>query len=441
VKTKAAPAVDGKGSALAGRAQWVARGVGCYHPIVIESAENARLRGVDGREYIDFAGGIGVVNVGHRHPKVVEAVKRQADRVLHACFQVTSYPEYIEVCRRLCEAAPGNFAKKAVLFSTGAEALENAVKIARGFTKRRGVVCFDGAFHGRTYMAMRMTGKYKPYRPDIGPFPGDVHRIPFPYAYRPPKGVAPKDLTAYCLERLEQLFQTDAAPEEIACVVVEPVQGEGGFVVPPADFLPALKQVCERHGILFVADEVQSGFGRTAKMFAIEHSGVVPDLMTVAKSLAAGMPLSGVVGRADVMDALGPGGLGGTYAGNPLACAAALAVFDIFEKERILAKAEKVGETLRKSFDRLAERSPFVGESRGLGAMRAIELVEDKKTKAPLAEAKMKQILTACAEKGLLVIKAGGFGNVIRCLVPLTVPEADLARGLEILEESVLALK
>lgn len=424
-----------------GRERWVARGVGSYHGIVVDSAENSTLTAADGKKYVDFAGGIGVLNVGHRHPKVVAAIKRQADRLLHTCFQVVYYPEYIEVCRRLSEAAPGDFQKKAVLFNSGAEALENAVKIARAFTGRRGVVCFDGAFHGRTFMALRMTGKHKPYRPRIGPFPGDVYHVPFPYPYRPPAGVAPKDLSAHCLDRLEQLFQSVVAAEEVACIVVEPVQGEGGFIVPPADFLPALRSLCDRHGILLVADEVQSGFGRTGKMFAVEHFGVVPDLMTVAKSLAAGLPLSGVVGRAEAMDALEPGGLGGTYAGNPLACAAALAVFDIFKEEKLLARAVKVGETIRKAFDRLAERSPFGGESRGLGAMRALELVADKKTKAPLPEARMKDILRGCAEKGLIAIKAGGHGNVLRCLVPLTVPEPELARGLEILESVVLAQK
>lgn len=420
---------------LADRERYIPRGLAHYHPVLVESASGSTLRDVDGREYLDFAGGIGVLNAGHCHPAIVKAVQEQAAKLLHSAVQVAPPRVYVEVCRKLVEAAPGRFAKKAVLFNTGAEAVENAVKLARAFTRRPGVISFEGSFHGRSYMAMRMNGKHRPLRSRVGPFPGDVYHVPYPNPYRPPAGVAAKDLTRYCLGRLEDLLSTTTAPDEVACLVVEPVQGEGGFIVPPKDFLPALRAFCDRHGILLVVDEVQSGFGRTGKLFACEHSGIAGDLLLTAKSIAAGLPLSGVVGRADVMDSLDPGGLGGTYTGNPLACAAALAVFGLFETEDLLGQARRLAEIIKASFDKLARRSPLVGESRGLGAMRALELVSDKRTRAPLPEAEMKRILERCREKGLLIIKAGGHGNVLRCLVPLTVADDDLRRGLAIIEE------
>ncbi|MBI3296967.1 MAG: aspartate aminotransferase family protein [Elusimicrobia bacterium] len=428
-------------SPLADRERYIPRGLAHYHPVVVESASGATLRGVDGREYLDFAGGIGVLNAGHCHPKVVKAVQEQAAKLIHSAVQVAPPRVYVEVCRKLVEAAPGAFAKKAVLLNTGAEAVETAVKLARAFTRRPGIVSFEGSFHGRTYMAMRLNGKHKPLRTRVGPFPGDVYHVPFPNPYRPPAGVAAKDLTRYCMGRLEDLLTTTTAPEEVAAVIIEPVQGEGGFIVPPKDFLPALRAFCDRHGILLIIDEVQAGFGRTGTLFACEQAGVAGDLLLAAKSIAAGLPLSAIVGRADVMDSLEPGGLGGTYTGNPLACAAALAVFGLVETEDLLGKAKRVGEAIKRSFDKLAKASPIVGESRGLGAMRAIELVTDKRTKAPLPEADMKRILELCREKGLLVIKAGGHGNVLRCLVPLTVGDAHLARGLKIIADVVLGLK
>ncbi|MBI4387171.1 MAG: 4-aminobutyrate--2-oxoglutarate transaminase [Elusimicrobia bacterium] len=422
-------------SKLAGeRESWVPRGVSSYHSFTAESGSNALVKDVDGRSYIDFAGGIGALNVGHCHPRVVEAVRRQAQQLLHMAFPVAGYCAYAKVCRRLCEAAPGSFPKKAALFNSGAEAVENAVKVARSHTRRPGIVSFDMSFHGRTYLAVGLTGKHKPYRQKFGPFPGELYRIPYPYAYRPPDGVRAEDLTRYCLGRLENLFSTSIGPDQIAAIIIEPVLGEGGFVVPPADFIPSLRRVCDKHGILLIADEVQTGFGRTGKMFAIEHSGAAPDVLVVAKSLAAGLPLSGIVGRAEVLDSVEAGGLGGTYGGNPVACAAAMAVFDILEEERLIERASRIGKKIERRFDALVRSCPTVGESRGLGAMRALELVEDRKTKEPLPESDMKAILSDCAREGLLIIRAGQHGNVLRCLVPLTIPFDQLERGLDILE-------
>lgn len=417
------------------RERFIPKGLFQYHSICIETASNALVQDVDGNSYIDFAAGIGALNVGHCHPDVVEAVRRQAGQMLHTSIHVAAYPSYIKVCEKLVEAAPGIFPKKAILFNSGAEAVENAVKIARVATGRQGIVGFDLAFHGRTYLAVSLTGKHKPYRQKFGPFPGELYRVPYPYPYRPPEGVRPADLTRHCISRIESLFSASTSPDNVAAVVIEPVLGEGGLVAPPPDFLPALRRLCDRYGILLIADEVQSGFGRTGKMFAMEHSGVVPDLMTVAKSLAAGLPLSGVVGRAELMDAIEPGGLGGTYGGNPLACAAAMAVFDIFEKEDLLSRAVKLGRLVAGRLEALQRSVRVVGDARGLGAMRAIELVRDRRSQEPLSEEDMKRILAQSAERGLLLIKAGQFNNVLRILPPLTIPLPELERGLDILEE------
>lgn len=416
------------------RGSLLPRGVFGYHPVVVDGGLNARLSGVDGKSYIDFAGGIGAMNVGHSHPSVVAAVQRQASQLQHVSIHVASYPGYLKVCEHLIETAPGNFAKKALLLNSGAEAVENAVKLARAYTGRPGVISFEWGFHGRTYLAVTLTGKERPYRQKYGPFPGGIYHSVYPYIYRPPKGVAPAELTSHCLDRLEKLLQSTVAAEQVAAIIIEPVLGEGGFLVPPADFIPALRRLCDKHGILLIADEVQTGFGRTGTLFAMEQSGVVPDLTITAKSLAAGFPLSAVVGRADVMDSVEPGGVGGTYGGNPVSCAAAMAVFDIFARERLLERSKKVGRIIQKRFDAMARRLAVVGDSRGLGAMRALELVSNKKTKEPLGEAAMKNILSECASRGLLVIKAGAYGNVIRNLVPLTVPFSDLDQGLDILE-------
>ncbi len=431
-----------KSAALwAERSKLVSTGTAAYTSVVVERAQNSTLWDVDGKSYIDFAGGIGTINVGHCHPKVVSALREQAGKLLHTSFHVTAYPGYMEVCRKLIEAIPGTGAKKALLLNSGSEAIENAVKFARAYTKRRGVIAFDNAFHGRTLLCLTLDGKYKPLKQGLGPFPAEIYHARFPNPYRPPVGVPPERLTEYALDELNKLFVGEIAPEDVAAIVIEPVQGEGGFVAPSAGFLKGLRQVCDKHGIVLIIDEVQCGFGRTGKMFAMEHDGIAPDLVVVGKSLAAGMPLSGVVGKAEIMDSVATGAVGGTYGGNPMSCAAALAVFDIFKDENLVARAVKIGATVKARFDLWQEKLPIVGDSRGLGAMRAIELVADKKTKAPLAAAKVKDILHACEDGGLVAIKAGPQDNVIRTLMPLTIPDAELKKGLDILEAALKAAK
>jgi 4-aminobutyrate aminotransferase/(S)-3-amino-2-methylpropionate transaminase len=388
--------------------------------LTVERAEGAFVWSADGRAYLDFVGGIGVLNLGHRHPRIVAAVRDQLDRFTHLCFQVTPYEGYVRLAERLNALAPGDFAKKTLLVTTGAEAVENAVKIARAATGRPGIVTFDRGYHGRTYLALAMTGKTTPYKQHFGPFPGDVYRAPYPYELR-------GWTSERALAALESLFETGIAADQVAAIVIEPVLGEGGFVPAPARFLAALRAICDRHGIVLVADEIQSGFGRTGTMFAIEQAGVAPDLITVAKSLAGGLPLAGVIGRATLMDAPLPGGLGGTYAGNPLACAAALATLDVFEDDDILAKARRIGERIRVALDTMrAEYPTQIVDARGLGAMRALEFAD---------AADAQHVVEAARERGLLLLKAGS-GNVIRLLVPLIIDEADLERGLAILAES-----
>jgi len=434
--TKATEAQARRGAALwAERETWVSRGSAAYTRLVIDRARNATLWDVDGKAYVDFAGGIGTLNVGHCHPKVVEAVRAQAGRLTHTSLHVAAYEGYMQVCRRLAELVPGPGTKKAILFNSGSEAIENAVKLARSFTRRRAVVAFDNGFHGRTLLCLTLDGRYKPLRQGFGPPPAEVYHSRFPYPYRPPRGLDPNELTAYCLEELDRLFLTETAPEDVAAIVVEPVQGEGGFIVPTPGFLSGLRRVCDRHGIILVVDEVQSGFGRTGKMWAMEHEEIAADLVTVGKSLGAGLPISGVVGRADILDSAAPGAIGGTYGGNPLACAAALAVFEIFEQEHLVEAGARIGEAVRARFDALRDRLGIVGDSRGLGAMRALELVEDKATRKPLPAATARAILDDCVERGLVVIKAGIHDNVIRTLMPLTIPDADLEKGLGILEQ------
>jgi 4-aminobutyrate aminotransferase/(S)-3-amino-2-methylpropionate transaminase len=389
----------------------------------------------DGKEYIDFAGGIGAINVGHCHPKVVAALREQAGKLLHTSMHVAAYEKYMQVCAELIAVTPGDWRKKAILFNSGSEATENAVKFARAYTKRKAVISFDNSFHGRTLLCLALDGKYKPLRQGLGPVPAEIYHARFPYAYRAPRGVKAEELTEHCLEELEKFFLIEVSADDVAAIIIEPVQGEGGFVVPTPGFLKALRALCDKHGIVLIADEVQSGFGRTGKMFAVEHDGVAPDLMTVGKSLCAGMPLSGVVGKAEILDAAATGAIGGTYGGNPMSCAAALAVFEIFREEKLTVAGARIGEVVKKRFDSFQSRFAFVGDSRGLGAMRAIELVSDKKTKAPLPAARVKEILHDCVDRGLVVIKAGVHDNVIRTLMPLTIPDADLNKGLDILEE------
>lgn len=409
------------------RQRHVPRGVASAHPIFAARAEGVKVWDVDGNEYIDFAGGIGVVNVGHNHPRVVQAVQAQTERLIHTCFQVAMYEPYVRLAERLGALAPGEFPKKAIFLTTGAEAVENAIKIARAYTKRPAVIAFTGGFHGRTLLGMTLTGKTKPYRQNFGPFVPEIYHAPYPYEYRGWD-------TERALRALRELFETQVSPERVAAVIIEPVLGEGGFVPAPFEFLRELRRITEEHGILLIADEVQTGFGRTGRMFAIEHSGIIPDLITVAKSLAGGLPLSGVIGRAEVMDAPEPGGLGGTYAGNPLACAASLAVLEIFEEGGLLERARSLGEELMEGFRALQGRFPQVGDVRGLGAMVAMELVEDRETRTPAPEL-TDQVIAAAREKGLLLVKAGLYGNVIRVLVPLTVTDEELNYAFDVLEK------
>ncbi len=399
------------------------------HPIVVDHAEGSRLWSVGGREFIDFAGGIGVLNVGHGHPEVLRAAHRQLDRLIHTSFQVAGYEPYLQVVERLASLAPGPRPKKAVLLNSGAEAVENAVKIARAHTGRPAVVAFTGAFHGRTLMTMSMTGTDRPYKEGFGPFVGEVHRAPFPYEYR--GWTAERSLNA-----LETLFREELSPETVAAVVIEPVLGEGGFVPAPRDFLVGLRQLCDRHRIVLVADEVQSGMGRTARTFAIEHSGVEPDLITVAKSLAGGLPLSAVVGRADIMDAPGPGSLGGTFGGNPVACAAAVAVLDLMAEGGLLERARVLGSILEERMADWKRHYRAVGDVRCLGAMAGLELVHDRATKEPAGDL-AQRVVEGCRDAGLLLLRAGPDHNVLRTLMPLNIEEEVLMRGLDVMEHQL----
>jgi 4-aminobutyrate aminotransferase len=406
------------------KAAAVPAGVGS-RGIYVAKAENSELWDVDGRRYIDFAAGIAVLNTGHRHPRVMEAVAQQALAFAHTCFHVAPYESYVRLAERLNALAPGDFAKKTLFLNSGAEAVENAIKIARYHTKRSAVIAFSGGFHGRTLMTMALTGKVMPYKRGFGPFPAEVYHAEFPQPYR---GIT----TEQALEDLDRLFHGDVDPKSVAAIIIEPVQGEGGFNVAPCDFLQALRRLCDEHGIVMIADEVQGGIARTGKMFSIEHSGVVPDLITVAKGLGGGFPLSGVTGRATIMDAAHTGGLGGTYGGNPISIAAAHAVLDVIEAEGLCSRAVAVGDKMRTRLQALAKQLPCIGDVRGLGAMVAFELVKDLKTKEPDAELTA-AVLTHAEARGLILLSCGTAANVVRLLAPLTIPDAVLAEGLDLL--------
>jgi 4-aminobutyrate aminotransferase len=412
---------------LADRARFVSGGVSTPKLVVVH-ADGARVTGADGRELIDFAGGIGCQNTGHRFAPVVEAIKAQADEYLHQCFMVGVYEPYVEVCRRLAELSPCTGTdQKSILVNSGAEAIENAVKIARVATGRPAVVVFDNAFHGRTLMTMTMTAKVKPYKAGFGPFAPEVYRAPVPYPYH---GVSSDDAIA----GLERLFKVEVDPATVACAVLEPVQGEGGFIPMPPDFPARLHELLRKHGILYVDDEVQSGIGRTGKMWAIEHyDGVEPDLLVSGKSLGGGLPLAGVTGRAELMDAVPPGGLGGTFGGNPISCAAAVAVLDEVRKPEFLSEATHLGTALRVHLDKLAAKHAEIGDVRGLGPMVAFELADRSPDGA-------QAVVAAAFERGLLLLACGIYGNVIRLLPPLTISDHDLEHGLRLLEESVAAV-
>jgi 4-aminobutyrate aminotransferase / (S)-3-amino-2-methylpropionate transaminase / 5-aminovalerate transaminase len=422
---------------MARRQEFVARGVASTMNVFAAKADGAIIEDVDGNQYIDFAGGIGAMNIGHSRPEVTKAIAEQAANFTHTCFSVMMYEPYIALAERLVKLTPGAFPKKAIFFNSGAEAVENAVKIARWATGRPAIIVFDNAYHGRTLMTMTMTSKVKPYKYRFGPFAPEVYRAPFPYPYR--MNMTAEESIDFCIQELERMFVGEVAPDQVAAIIVEPVQGEGGFMVAPPGFLRALKEVCEEHHILFVADEIQSGFCRTGRMFAVEHDEVEPDLMIIAKSMGAGMPISGVVGRAEIMDAPPPGTLGGTYSGNPVACAASLAVLDLFEKEDYAARSREIGHIITKRFLSMQEQYPMIGDVRGLGGMAAMELVKDRLTKEPDSHA-ASDVLTAAHHRGLVLIKAGMYDNVLRILVPLCVTDEQLHKGLDIFEAALEAV-
>ena len=431
VATTSSTSIQSNADLIARREAAVARGVASAAPVFASYAENAELWDVEGNRYVDFAGGIAVLNTGHRHPKVIAAAKAQEDHYTHTSFQVVPYEPYIALAEKLNALAPGDHAKKSLLVTTGAEAVENAVKIARAATGRPGVIAFTGGYHGRTLLTLGMTGKISPYKKDVGPFPSDIYRAPFPSVR---DGITVDD----ALTALQNLFLTDAQPERVAAIIIEPVLGEGGYTPVPPEMMQGLRAICDTHGIMLIADEIQSGFGRTGTWFAIEHSGVVPDLITVAKSMAGGYPIAGVIGRSEVMDAVIPGGLGGTYGGNPVACAAALAAIEVMEQEALLPRSTALGEHFRERFADIGARvSPFrMWDIRGLGAMLAVEFVTDFETATPDA-ALTKAVVDHALKRGLILLACGMHGNALRIMVPLTASDAIIDEGLAIFEAAL----
>jgi 4-aminobutyrate aminotransferase / (S)-3-amino-2-methylpropionate transaminase / 5-aminovalerate transaminase len=407
----------------------VPRGVGNSLAVYAERAQNSELWDVEGRRYVDFASGIAVVNTGHVHPAVKAAMAAQLDKITHGCFQVTPYESYIELAEALNALAPGSTPKKTIFLTTGAEAVENALKIARYATKRSAVIAFTGGFHGRTLACISLTGKVQPYKAGFGPMLPEVFHVPFPMPFH---GVSNED----SLAAIENLFKADVDPARVAAIIIEPVQGEGGFYIASPEFLRALRALCDKHGILLIADEIQTGFARTGKTFAVEHAGIEPDLMTVAKSIAGGVPLSAVIGKAEIMDAPVVGGLGGTFAGSPLACAAGLAVLDVLKEERLNERSEQLGAKLASRLRQMQARFPCIGEVRALGMMVAIELVKNRRADMPDAEI-TKAVVQAAGRRGLILLSCGLYSNVIRILAPLTIPEAQLEEGMQLLEQSL----
>lgn len=415
----------------------VASGIANSTSIFAEKASGAVITDVEGKEYLDFFAGVGVLNVGHCPKPVVEAIQKQAEKLIHSFFSIVMYEPYVDLAEKMNAIVPGSSIKKTMFTNSGAEAVENAIKIARQATKKTGIVSFECGFHGRTALTMGLTSKVKPYKSGFGPFPSDLYKIPAAYCYRCPYNATYPGCGMHCLEKFERFFVAEVDPENIAAMIIEPVQGEGGFIVPPKEFLPGLKSICEKNDILFIADEVQTGFARSGKMFAIENWGVEPDLMTTAKSIAAGVPLSAVTGKASIMDAPGGGSIGGTYGGNPLACVAGLETIKFIEEQKLCSRAIVIGEKVMKKFIALQETCDIIGDVRGVGAMIGIELVKDKKTKEPAKEL-VSKVIKLCLEQGLIIIGAGIYGNVIRLLIPLVTTDEQLDRGLEILAKSII---
>jgi 4-aminobutyrate aminotransferase/(S)-3-amino-2-methylpropionate transaminase len=410
----------------------IPRGPANAIPVFAARAEGALIEDVDGNRFLDFAGGIGCLNIGHRSPRVVAAIGEQLLKHLHLCFAVTPYESYVALAEKLNALAPGNFAKKTILLNSGAEAIENSIKIARAYTKRPAVICFEDAFHGRTLLAMSLTSKTHPYKAGFEPFASDIYRIPFAYTYRGATGATAETFAGY----LEDAFKRSVAAESVAAVIAEPVLGEGGFIIPPRDYFKLVQDICRKRGILFIADEVQSGFARTGKWFASEHFGIEPDLITMAKSLGGGMPIAAVTGRAEIMDAPGVGALGGTYCGHPLSCAAALAAIETIERDGLLARSTAIGKHFEQRARAWQKKWPLIGEVRGLGGMCAVELVRNALTREP-ADSETKEIAKYCYEHGLITITAGTFNNVMRILVPLVVSEEQFDEGLGVIEAAL----
>lgn len=421
---------------LSKREKYVPEAVFNVVPIFVSEASGATITDVDGNEYIDFAGGIGCINMGHSRDPVLNTVKDQADKYLHMCFHVTMYEPYVELAEKLAEITPGDFPKETVLVNSGAEAVENAVKVSRKYTGKPGIVSFEHAFHGRTNLTLSLTSEIDPYKRGFGPFASEVHRIPFAYCYRCPYDLTYPDCGIRCADRLEETFKTYKPAEEIACLIMEPVLGEGGFVVPPEEFVQRIAETCRKHDILYIDDEIQAGIGRAGKMWAIEHFNITPDIITTAKSMGGGLPISAAVGKKEIMDSVHTGGLGGTYGGNPVSCRSALKALEIIEKENLTKRATEIGKTVKDRMEEVKEDCEIIGDVRGLGGMIGIEIVKDPETKEP-AEEKTAKILEKSHERGVILIKAGTHGNVIRFLAPLVIDEEDLETGLDVIEDSI----
>jgi 4-aminobutyrate aminotransferase / (S)-3-amino-2-methylpropionate transaminase / 5-aminovalerate transaminase len=420
------------------RDQNVARGISYTMPVFVKEAKGAVVTDVDGNQFIDFACGIGVTNFGHNHPAIVEAIKKQADQYLHTCFMVAMYEPYVKLAEKLNAFTPGDFPKKTAFFNSGAEAVENSIKLARRYTKKTAIVALECAFHGRTLMTMTLTSKVKPYKYGFGPFAPDVYKIPSPYCYRCRFGLTYPGCDLRCARHLEHFFAVECTADNVAAVIAEPVQGEGGFIVPPPDYFKVLHEICKKNDVLLIIDEIQSGFYRTGGPLASDHFGIEPDMITMAKSLAGGVPISALTGRAEVMDSAGPGEIGGTYGGNPLGCAAALAVLESAEKEQIEKQALATGKAAYTRLEAMQQKFELIGDLRGLGAMLAIELVKNRDSKEPAPDA-AKAIVKRCQDNGLIIITSGIYSNVIRLLMPLNIPADQLQKGLDILEDAISA--
>ncbi|NOU74467.1 4-aminobutyrate--2-oxoglutarate transaminase [Paenibacillus sp. LMG 31458] len=418
------------------RRELVPRGVGNNAPVFVQKAKGSLIYDVDGNVFLDFAGAIGTMNVGHCPPEIVEAVQKQAEKYIHTCFHVAMYESYLELAEKLAEITPGHFKKKTILLNSGAEAVENAVKIARKYTGKPGIVSFTRGFHGRTLLGMSLTSKVKPYKFQMGPFAPATYKAQYPNPTSRPEGMSEKEYALYCVKQFEDFLYTEASPEELAAVIMEPVQGEGGFIVPPKEFVKGVYDICKQNNILFIADEIQTGFGRTGEMFASTHFGIEPDLITMSKSIAAGLPISAVTGRAEIMDAPSPGEIGGTYGGSPLGCVAAMAVIDKIEREGLLEKSRRIGQTIMDFFRDLQKTVPLIADVRGLGAMCAVEFI-DSENKEP-AKAFVAAVQKGCYEAGVILLSAGVHGNVIRFLTPLVITDDELAEGLDIIKEVLL---